>query len=293
MSYVSELLLPSYGGIPFPVQKVTIEGGLRHAVHEYIYRPGGSIEPMGRRLYQITMEAQFHATFRRWPRLMETLRDLNTLFELGTTLPLVVPQYGTMQAICTSWRRDLTATVQSGESCSFTFSEDQQQLLVAAQRPQTSATLLMTAWSDFLIAVPAAGASLDDFQSLTDLVNEIGSFGDQAELYTDQVSAKVETFQAMADTLYESNPIFEAAENAIAAQKYRSAQYQATQLKKDTEAKRKPVLVHRVSKLSSILEVSKAIYGSTDRAMELLRINDVPDPKAIPQGTSINYYPPE
>ena len=116
----------SFQGIEFPITSMTLKGGIRDHIHEYPHAAGGAPEKLGRKLYEVSMQANFQSTFRAYPRLWPSaLSKLRKIFEQQTTGDLVIPTIGTIQAYARNWTQQMEAKIRSGETATFEFVEDQ------------------------------------------------------------------------------------------------------------------------------------------------------------------------
>ena len=69
--------------------------------------------------------------------------------------------------------------------------------------------------------------------------------------------------------------------------------YQASlQILKDALLRGRPILIYVTSGVLSISQVATRIYGSTERTVELMRLNALPDALSIPSGSEIRHYAP-
>src|SRR5438105_4964362 len=123
--YFDTLQRASFGGAEFPVESVSIVGGLRDHIHEYPHSQGGAPEKMGRKLYTIRMKAVFQTKFKLYPGLYpNTLNFLRKMFEEQSSADLVVPTIGTMTAYCRNWTQEMEWRIRNGEKADFEFVED-------------------------------------------------------------------------------------------------------------------------------------------------------------------------
>ena len=72
MAFGDTLPRMSFGGIEFPYRRYSLRGSQRLVTHEYLRRPGGEVEKLKRRLYEISVECPFHEVFRTYPGLWPT-----------------------------------------------------------------------------------------------------------------------------------------------------------------------------------------------------------------------------
>ena len=151
-------LLPnaSFGGIAFPYEDYSVKGSLRHHVHEYPNRPGGDVEPLGRKLYEIAFTCSWHVNLIGWPGLIPgTLRAIRQLCETGSTYPLVVPDIGTIQAKAIEWPYSLSVKALSGAKITLKFLEHAQQTALVQPVQSVSLDSLQSAAAALLVVAEA------------------------------------------------------------------------------------------------------------------------------------------
>jgi prophage DNA circulation protein len=307
MAAFDRLPLASFSGYQFPVKLVSIKGALRHHVHEYPHAPGGSTEGLGRKLYEIKMSAPMHEGFARWPKLWpETLGTLRTLFEGGEPWELTIPTIGTISARCIQWEQQMSAKARSGEDCEFTFLEEQQDAFLVDKLITNSTDLVpLSAKLDELAAARdtrrlgiADQAVLQTvlatenakFAKVSTLVAEVGSFDRNVEQYGALAATKARSAAKTCRDLYENARSLKDPANWELVAALQEVEVELVKLTKDALGTRRETRTHVVRKLASIGQVSTEIYGRTDRAQELLQLNDFDNVLAIAAGTRILYY---
>lgn len=304
-----------FAGFIFPVSEITVTGGFRDHVHEYPHSPGGAPEKLGRKLYEFKFKCPFTQGLKGYPLLWpETLASLRIIFEGGRSFDLVVPTIGTITAYCTAWTE--TATPQKnrkGVEAEFTFREDQsEQFLVDKLVTKTVA--------DAKGAVAAYQAALTDQRSRSDqayayLVQPDALMlapipPEEDALFDEVMSVAASLFAALATAVGFGFAIAELALSLAALcqnlcdnsqtlqdptrwellyalqQVWAAAQQVATQAKQ-TNVRR---VEYAVPQTMSIGQVSTAIYGDASHAMELLQMNAIASPFAVPRGTIVKAY---
>lgn len=292
------LQLASFEEIKFPIHGCEISGSIRDHIHIYPHANGGSSEKMGRNLYLIKMEANFQATFKKYPNLWPyRLRDIRTLFENQTTGRLVIPTVGTIRAYCRNWTQKMEVKIRSGEMCSFEFVEDQDATVLSQSLQQRSAVSIRQAAVAFNAAKALADFQDDSkaesiFDAIQNMANFILSFRDMAELAGNLVTAKL---LALADlckqfhaTDFADNPRNEPVVNAFA-----NLYDTVLRINDDLASQKRSLETFVVPTLMSMMNISQRLYNNTDHTVELMQMNIVDDVFQVRPGTRIKFYPNE
>ncbi len=285
----------SFKGIEFPIKSISIKGRYRHAEHEYLRVPGAVIEKLERSVYNIEMTGAFDVNIRGYGRLWpDGVNALQKLFETGETAPLVIPTVGTLPAFMPEWDRNIDiAKVRSGENIKLSFKEDQTQRFLQLAVVQTQQRSLATSMSNLAsiraqLKEPANDTSIWD--KIQDGANKILAIKDQADLYGGLLAAKLGMFTALlgeADKQLESlkDPGNYQALDAF-LELWDAAVKMTTNL---AESPRGPRAYVTPSQMS-VADIATALFGSSERATELMLDNDFQDVFAVPAGTKVIYF---
>lgn len=285
----------SFNGIEFPLKQLSIKGRYRHAEHEYLRVPGAVIEKLERAIYSIEMVAPFDVNIKGFGRLWpDGVKSLRTLYESGTTGPLVIPTIGTLPAFMPEWDQSIDlAKVRSGETVKLSFKEDQTQRFLQLAIVQTQQKSLATSLTN-LAAIRASlnppANDLSIFDKIQNAANGILAIKDRSDLYGGLLAAKLGMFTALmgeADKQLESlkEPSNYQALDAF-LELWDSAVKMATNL---AESPRGPRLYVTPSQ-QSVSDIATAIYGNSERAAEILVNNNFQDPFAVSAGTKVIYF---
>lgn len=284
----------SFDEIVFPVKSVRIRGQLRDHVHVYPHSPGGAPEKMGRQLYTIDMQAMFLGNLpgyeNLWPASLAALRNR---FEGELTAQLSIPTLGRIDAYAVSWEQSTEARNRSGEMVSLTFREDAsnqflQRALLKVDQGAIDATL-----ANFEVTVRDFDPRPSIFDEITDAVNSVIAFRDQFELFGNLVESKIRFAIALireADRTVDllQDPVNHEAVDALHELWLSSVELAENSAGLDREL-REFVVVFDMS----VSEISQRIYGTTERATDIMQLNALVDPFAVPAGTTIRYYEQE
>lgn len=291
----------SFNGITFPVSQITVKGGIRHHVHEFPHSAGGDPEKMGRKLYTVRFRAHFHALpgtdmEREYPNLYPAgLTQLRAWLDLETTADLVIPNVGTIKAFGTDWTQtaDL-ADALTGETLELEFLEDQDKAALAEGKGSSNPAKVTAANDD----LQAKAALLDYkktaktglFQAINDAVTAVDGALGLADASNRLVAGKL---NAVADLCSRADAEIEAFQDPInheVLEALKALWAAAADLAEDIPGVAATILTYRVPTVMSIGQVSTAIYGTSDRAVELLQLNPITDAFAIPVDTQVKYF---
>jgi prophage DNA circulation protein len=291
LTAMDKMLPCSFAGIAFPVESVEIRGAYRTHTHEYLYTPGGDVEKLGRRLYEFQIQANFQDTFRTYPGLYPNgLARLMRLIETGESFPLVVPNVGTITAVCTAWDRSLVARCKSGERVRFSFLEHQDQAFlvenVVAEGSAVIQDRLSVAADIFSKKAPDIGL----LDSIENAASAVLAVADQAEMMSNLVEAKLLALTSLCEQADASLEILNDPAQHEVLDALLGLWSAAEKLHTDVLKLHKPVQTFVVPATMGVMQVAAKIFnGSTDRAMELLQLNAFQDLTAIPEGTQVRY----
>jgi hypothetical protein len=288
-------LLPSasFGGITFPYEDYSVKGALRHHVHEYPNRPGGDVEPLGRKLYEIAFTCSWHVNLRGWPGLIPgTLRAIRQLCETGGTYPLVVPDIGTIQAKAIEWPYSLSVKALSGAKITLKFLEQSQNTLLVPPVQSVSLASLQPAAAALLViaeADPTLDMSLLDniIDAVAVVVALIGIAAIGDIIVQRRVSAVMSACQAFCEL-----PVCRPPRRYLLVMAVRDLWEIAMLILLDALRRSAPMVAYVTERMMTIVDVSVVLYGRTDRALELLEINELDSALHIPPQTTLRYYAP-
>jgi len=308
MAYFDRLLQLSFAGFAFPTRSLSLKGSLRHHVHEYPYAPGGAVERLGRKLYEVKVSVPAHETFRKYPLLLETMASLRTLAEGGQPWDLVIPHIGTMSATCIEWQDDLVAKARSGYDVSFTFLEDQSQQFLADKLVTTSTQILTSLDTLKLIVAtrstaglfpdvtdPAAADKLllaeeVQFDGLFALIADLQAVASGDDLYTATVAQKAELAAERCRTISATCRSLNQPQSYALLDALGETWASMRTLAHDAQERDQPTDTYITQARGTVAQVAAAVYGDSARAVELLKMNAFPDALDIPQGTAVVYY---
>ncbi|MEJ7728220.1 MAG: hypothetical protein WKG00_03310 [Polyangiaceae bacterium] len=280
----------AFDGIEFPYAEITVRGSLRHHVHEFLHAPGGEIEGLKRRLYEINVSSDFSDEYRNYPRAWpERLGKIRTLCEKGESRLLRIPQIGEIWAMAIEWEQSLAAKMLSGERCKFKFLEDNRAENIATVPVVESVAALKPLAAQLQKDMEESNLG-DFFDSIGDAIGAVNAVVDQVELAGNVLDSKIQTVTDACNRLDRSVNALKQPQNHAVVNSLHELAAAAAKLHKDVLSKATPVVLFRVPTPMTISQVSAAIYGSTAKAVELLKMNDIGDALAIPAGTIMRHY---
>lgn len=330
MTAFQSLARAGFDGINFPIKACEVSGGIRDHVHEYPHSPGGAVEKLGRKLYRVRMSAIFDQRIpgygdNLWPGDLSDLRDR---FEDQVTSTLSIPTIGDIQAYCVSWSQRAAPERQSGEEAEFEFVEDQAQAFLVNGLIQISSTTLQTAGEQFdqefapllaggtvsataptRIEPPAAGAPIRattfaggytqlrqvDANSLDQIrtaYQRALTVADQPDRFADQVLRAADAVVTSCAQTYERIRILKNPLMYSRAWAFKRLWSSAVQLRDSVGSQTARILYYRAQTDTTIGAVSRAIYGDSSYAAQIMQLNAIPDPFMIRNGTILRYYDP-
>lgn len=287
-----DTLQPSgFNGITFPVRSCEVSGGLREHDHEYWRAPGADPEKGGRRLYEIKTSIVFAANFAAyqapplWPDRLATLR---TLWEEGTTGPLVIPTIGIVQAFATNWVERNDGKQRSQVVVDVTWKEDQSALFLAADIVQESVSGLQAAaaaWGDV-----EGDVEPGLFAQVRSAIVAVEGVVDTVESYANLAADKFETLVGICEYIDATSKKLQNPSSWRALQALHDLWAAASKTVADIQGKGAAMKTYVTPRVLSVSQIATAIYGDSTRASDLMQLNPFDDPFAVPGGTTVRYY---
>jgi prophage DNA circulation protein len=281
----------SFAGIKFPYVSYEVQGAYRIHNHEYPHSPGGAIEKLGRSLYEFSVTVDFRGALDspKYPQLITDLGVLRGLFEDGTTEKLHIPHLGTVQAMAVNWREVAKNTDRSGINGTIKFIEDQSSAFLVLEIIQVRTQQLNEAAANFA-AVPKPPDE-NIFRQIDNAISSVLAIKDQAQLFGSLVASKIDGLTQllrMADETVKGldSPPY----NTELVEALHALWDSVIQLGKDIAQKGDSLKSYTVPVTMSATQAAIAIYGDSEKTIDLLQLNVIPDPYAIPANTTLRYY---
>lgn len=282
-----------FAGVRIPFESIRVRGGIREHVHEFPHAQGGAPEKLGRRLYEIEITSRFTSGLVNpelaylWPR---QLNELMASFEAQTTQDLQLPDIGTIKAYCYTWDRSLSAMFVNGATVTMSFREDQseeflvQKLLTGSQTGLIEKNEALQLEGDLIEPKP------DIFDAINAAANSVRAALDANDLYGQLLEAKILGLLQLVEDADRRWDAFNDPNNAGALDALLALWSATVDLFEDVFQTGAELKTWTVPGEMSVAEISTALYGDTERAVDILNLNALDDPYAVPAGTSIRYY---
>jgi prophage DNA circulation protein len=287
----------SFNGINFPYSNITIKGGIRHHVHEYPHSPGGDVEKLGRKLYVFRFRIPFHnlpgsKLEQQFQGLFpDRLKNFLALFDRQATADLVIPSIGTMKCVATDWdgTADM-ATALSGEEWTFEFIEDVDQASIVKAVPNLGVHAMANAVEDLQAKNLKAGLNPSLFDKLQDAVNDVLGILGEADLYSRLVAGKIEGIADLCGKLDRELKELQDPMNHPVLEALKDVWANAVDLAQNIPGVQGGELsFFRVPKIMTVGQIATRLYGSAERGVDLMQINPIEDPFAVPAGFQLSY----
>lgn len=284
-----------YGDIEFPYTDLEIKGSLRTHTHEYLKRPGGEVETLGRRCYTFGFKCRFVDVFERYADLYPSrLSAIISQCESEQTYDLwVPPMERSFRVKATDWARTITANLRNGEDVSLTFVEDSTEQyttlnLIGTRRAALMPDATVVAQQVAALEDPVATDRLDALiETLDGYLTQVALAEAEADYQTARIDAVIQRCEALANV-----PIMQTPPAAPALTALLGVWAFAAQEKAASVALARPILLYEVKRPTmSVLDVAVELYGTPGKSAELLRLNDLDNALAIRRGTFLRYLP--
>jgi DNA circularisation protein len=298
----STLARASFAGIEFPLLSCRMRGSSRNHVHIYAHVPGGDVEKLGRNLYEIEMHIPFLTSATAystqasplWPTRLALLRGL---FEAETTDWLVIPTVGRIKAYATEWEQEMQGNVHNGEHASFKFLEDQSAAFLLAGLI-TTVTKSVSSTAQQLSTITTAMALADQlgpqrdrslFETIQRTANDLLAFRDQAELAGSLITEKVAMLTSLCNEADRTVQAMKDPVNWQLVEAVKELWDAARQFGEAIVGPQNAFATYTLPLRMTIGQVSMAIFGTTDKAMDLLQLNPIDNAFDIPAGIVVRY----
>jgi prophage DNA circulation protein len=280
----------SFLGIAFRCESIKVRGGVRDFVHEYPHSPGGQPETLGRKLYVAELEAvfvvddQFYPT--AWPG---DIGQLRSQFEEEARGTLVIPTVGSFRAYCKDWDLTNTNKMMNGERMRMVFMEDQE-VSQLTDEFFFQHDVIATNYGKFAAAITSATLKLDAFEQIAELVSEIESFKDRADLAQRIIANKMQQLADACRYADEAVRDLDKPQAWAAVRALHDLGVSADKLARDAFFTGLPITIYECPVEMTVADISTAIYGDTSKMSELLDLNPFENPFAVPAGFDVKHY---
>lgn len=294
-----------FGVFYFPIRDLSISSSQRHHMHEYPHTPGGQLEKLGRRPYQIRIEPVFDESITLYDRgargnamrlYPDVLNNLQKMYEYEVSATLIIPALGGMECFMSSFERKFSAGLLSGEQVHMEFVEDMTEAFVTANIFRSSNVLLpeqakdlfdaAKALQDYALAKPE---EKDLFTQIGDLADDIFSVIDQGELFANQAAGKLQQFSQIVQRADQKLSMLQNPENWQVTEALKDLWSSGQNLLESVTKEDSAPRFYTVPRTMTIQDAAQAIYGTTEKSFDLLQLNTIEDTLAIPAGKQLRY----
>lgn len=287
----AELRDASFEGIRFPWKTYEVKGGIRDHVHEYSHQAGGDPEKLGRKLYEVGFSPIVHVGLipREYQDFFPSkLRELRVMFDAQKTGKLVIPHIGEIQAYAVTWSEKADSKSISGVDVEWLFREDASasfgQKLVVDTKKLAATTRDWTIETDVIKPRP------NIFDKISDAALAVLSIKDQLDLYGSLVAAKIEGLVSLIQEADSQVDALKDPDNFGALASLQRLLASTVELANDIADRGQGLQLFTVLFTSSITQVAVSLYGDSSKAAEIMQLNTLDNPLAIPAGTKLVYY---
>jgi hypothetical protein len=289
-----------FGGLRFPVGDSSVRGRIRDHVHEYPHSPGGAPEKLGRALYEMRAGAMFIAPSALAPDMRATYPDLfpgtlgalRTLYESQQTKPLTIPTIGTIDAYIFEWDERKVAKDNSSVLVEITWREDQDRATLAdvLQVDFGGIAPMLDHLNEIKADVYRTGPPPSIWDQINSMALQVLAIKDSADLYGNLVAAKIDGFASLLRSADESVAELNHPDNQDLTEALHALWSATVDLQKNfSSGERGQVREYTVPLQMPIGDVSVAIFQDASHAVDLMQLNPIEDPLAIPAGTVLRY----
>ncbi|HWA29109.1 MAG TPA: DNA circularization N-terminal domain-containing protein [Lacunisphaera sp.] len=284
--------LASFEGAEFPWENYSIVGGVRDHIHEYPHQDGGDTEHLGRKLYEIRISPTFQAGLlpERYARLFpDRLRALRKLFENQTVGELVLPHIGSMKAKAISWTESARSNNIGGVEVDWMFREDMSGVFGTTFVILTNN--LKSCLADWQIEADSLPERPSIFDEINDVALQVLAVKGQADMYGGLIAAKVDGLISLLQLADTTVPDLGEPDNYGLLEQMGRLMSATVELGRDVAEKGKALQVFTVPMTMSVGDISSAVYkGDSTRGTEIMQLNTLFDPLAVPAGERVVYY---
>lgn len=287
----------SFAGTAFPYKTYRVTGGIRKHEFNYPHNPGGVTEKLGRKLYQVHVSSNFTAGLLRvYPNLWADLKRLRGKFVNQDTETFNIPHIGEMQMFADDWVESVNHKDRSTIDVEMTFTEELPDDFTIGKIATTNSGQTFVDGLDNFNAQVLLNKLLltQNTQNIFGAINAICSsilgIKDQLDLYGSLIVSKIDgATQIIRDAdqqVRELNnpdfwPLLDSLHDLWAA---------SIQLQQDVQNTGVKLRVFTTPLRMTVAQISSAIFGDNSRAVDIMTLNPLDDPLAVPAGFQIQYY---
>lgn len=308
MAIIEKAQPASFAGIKLLVDRIDVAWSHRFHFHEYPHRASAALEKLGRKPYEFRVSAVFDEGAKAFPNLYPvSLNALRQVFEEERSAELSLPTFGTINAFLVTNGQQWTANSLSGERCDLVFVEDASDVFTLEAQVELSEKAMeenleaIFAFSERTYPPLGEFGELGDltgifeeppdlFDSLDGAVRDLLAIRDQAELAGQLVEAKCLKVVNYCAEIERTVDAFKKPSGVGALEALKEIWATALKIANDVQGKDSPIVTFVVPVTMSVQEISTRVFGTSQRGFDVMQLNAIDDPMAVPAGTRIRYY---
>lgn len=284
-------------GVPMPMISLSISGERAIEIHKYRFTAGGKIEDHKRSLWAFTVEATFQTGHRvaGFDRAMfpDALNILRGFFQNGSIGPLTIPHIGQVFVITREWSESTTGVSTTGANVTARFLEYGSSAFDQNRLQDIASVSFDSKLSKLAEQVRALPDPLGLFDQIFDAANQIIALRDQTLAQFDLAAARIDSLTGLLIEADRTIELFDDPTHFILLEAFQDLWAATVDLVSSPQARVVRPRKFVVDETMTVMEVSQRVYGSNDRARDILELNQFDDAMRIPAGTTVLYLPDE
>jgi hypothetical protein len=173
------------------------------------------------------------------------------------------------------------------------FLEDQTETFLAAAAVQVQQSSVNDAADKFLVTLEDFELSAPDqslFDGIQEAANSLFAIRDQADLYGGLLGAKVSQLAGLLQEADETATAIKSPQNHELLDALHELWDATITLGRNLADNPRGPKLYTVPRTMSVADIATALYGSSERANEIMLNNNLTDPFSVPAGTQIIYF---
>jgi hypothetical protein len=200
---------------------------------------------------------------------------------------------GSIKAYAIGWEEKADTRNRSGIEVDMTFREDQEGAFVfeVLQLGPTTLPERVDTLDDVRARLYAGRTEPGLFAQINTVANSLLAIKDQNALYGSLIASKIYSLSALLGRVDTEVGDMNDPDNLELLEAVHALWDAVNRLGNDMQSKSVDLRSFTVPLLMSVTDVSNAIYGNSSKATDIMQLNALENPMAIPAGTSVRYYP--
>jgi prophage DNA circulation protein len=281
-----------FGAIEFPVSSCAVSCELRDAMHEYPYQDGADAEKMGRKWYEFRIEVPAVDGLKGYDNLYsERLPKLREMFQSGKVAPLRVPTLGTVSAYIRNYKHEYRPrNMTNGVAATLEFREDFGSSFAPENiAARASASVGLSAGAlDGLKPKNLIARISEKFDEAISLARQIQGYKDLAENLIGGYLSKLDALLGLIQELDSTLEDIKHPRNYEFTTAFRNL-WESTEESYDSVLRVSSFKTYVTPRVMSAGDVAVAVHNDASKGGDILALNVLEDPFAIPAGTTVRY----